>query len=237
VIEIPEQGDDAHRLWSDLLDLAESFPRGWTVIGAHMVALYAWEARVPARPSQDIDVLANVRLRTTASRDIASFLTERGYQPEITAGGLAHLFRRDGVGEIDVFVPDGPGERATITTVPPNRTIRIPGGTQALDRSEAVAVRTRERQGEIFRPNLLGAIIVKLRAIDVDDLPNAQRSDVALLLGLVNDPDSLVHDLTRKDRKILSRHVYFADPGDAIWNDFHAEDPESIALVYRRLLS
>jgi hypothetical protein len=78
---------------------------------------------------------------------------------------------------------------------------------------------------------------VKLRGIDVDDLPNAQRSDVALLLGLVNDPDSLVHDLTRKDRKILSRHVYFADPGDAIWNDFHAEDPESIALVYRRLLS
>jgi hypothetical protein len=237
MIEIPEQGDDAHRLWSDLLDLAQAFPRGWTIIGAHMVALYGWEASVDTRPSQDIDVLANVRLHTRASRDIADFLTERGYQPEITAGGLAHLFRRDGAGEIDLFVPDGIGERTTITTVPPNRTIRIPGGTQALDRSETVAIRTRDREGEIFRPNLLGAIIVKLRAIDVDDLPNAQRSDVALLLRLIDDPDRLVLDLTRKDRKILNRHDYFADPSTAVWKDFHAEDPDSVALVYRRLLS
>lgn len=237
MIEIPEQGNDAHRLWADLLDLAQAFPRSWTVIGAHMVALYGWEAGVETRPSQDIDVLANVRLHTTASRDIASFLTERGYEPEITAGGLAHRFRRDGAGEIDLFVPDGIGERTTITTVPPNRTIRIPGGTQALDRSEAVAIRTRDRQGEVFRPNLLGAVIVKLRAIDVDDLPNAQRSDVALLLRLIDDPDRLARDLTRKDRKILNQHAYFADPGNAVWNDFHAEDPDSVALVYRRLLN
>jgi hypothetical protein len=43
VIDIPEQGDAQHRLWCDLLDLARELPRQWTLIGAHMVALYTWE--------------------------------------------------------------------------------------------------------------------------------------------------------------------------------------------------
>lgn len=236
MIDIPEQGDGAHRLWCDLLDLARQFPGIWTVIGAHMVALYAWEAGIETRPSQDIDLLADVRLQTTASQDIARFLVERGYEPEILRGGLAHLFRRDDVGEIDLFVPDGIGPRTPIRTIPPNRTIRIPGGTQALLRSEPVAIRTRDVEGEIFRPNLLGAIIVKLRAIDVDDVPNAQRADVALLLGLIADPDSLAQELTHTDRKILKRHAYFADLEGERWNAFAADDPETVALIYRRLL-
>jgi hypothetical protein len=236
LIDVPEQGDGAHRLWCDLLDLARELPGIWTVIGAQMVALYAWEAEIETRPSQDIDVLANVRLQTTAPQEIARFLVERGYEPEILRGGLAHLFRRDEVGEIDLFVPDGIGDRTPTRTIPPNRTIRIPGGTQALVRSEPVAIRTRDVEGEILRPNLLGAIIVKLRAIDVDDVPNAQRADVALLLGLVEDPDSLARELTRTDRRIVRRHAYFADLEDERWNAFFADDPETVALIYRRLL-
>jgi hypothetical protein len=236
MIPIPEQGDGPHRLWCDLLDLAEAFPRHWTVIGAHMAALYAWEAGIDARPSQDIDVLANVRLHTSASEEIARFLMERGYEPEIKRIGLVHLFRRHDVGEIDLFVPDGIGSRTPRRTVPPNRTISIPGGTQALDRSEPVTIRTRDVEGEILRPNLLGAILVKLRAIDVDDLPDAQRADVAMLLSLATEPDSLARELTRKDRKILKRHAYFADLDDERWGRFDADNPETVALVYRRLL-
>lgn len=236
MIAIPEQGDGPHRLWCDLLDLSEAFPRRWTVIGAHMVALYAWEAGIEVRPSQDIDVLANVRLHTSAPEEIARFLMERGYEPEIRRTGLVHLFRRHDVGEIDLFVPDGIGSRTPTRTVPPNRTISVPGGTQALDRSEPVTIRTRDVEGEVLRPNLLGAIMVKLRAIDVDDLPDAQRADVAMLLGLATEPDSIAHELTRKDRKILKRHAYFADLDDVRWGRFDAEDPETVALVYRRLL-
>jgi hypothetical protein len=236
VIDIPEQGHAQHRLWCDLLDLAQAFPGQWTLIGAHMVALYAWESGADMRPSQDIDVLANVRLSTTAARDIARFLVDRDYEPQISRNGIAHLFRRDDVGEIDLFVPDGIGRRTPDTTVPPNRTIRIPGGTQALERSEPVLVRTRDAAGEILRPNLLGAIIMKLRAIEVDDVPDAQRADVALLVGLVGDPTDLARHLTPKDRRVLERHAYFGNPDDDQWSHFNAADSETVALVYRRLL-
>jgi hypothetical protein len=37
------------------------------------------------------------------------------------------------------------------------------------------------------RPNLLGAILVKTRAIAVDDAKDSQRIDVAFLLTLVED--------------------------------------------------
>jgi hypothetical protein len=109
-------------------------------------------------------------------------------------------------------------------------------GTQALTRSEPVVIRTRDAQGEVLRPNLLGSIIVKLRAIDVDDVPDAQRADVALLLGLVADPDDLVPQLTNRDRRVIRRHAYFGDPRDERWGGFHAADSEAVALVYRRLL-
>ena len=62
-IEIPELGDALHDPWVDLIDLGrQSVP--WTLISAHMVALYAWEAGLVARPSNDVDVLVNVRVAT-----------------------------------------------------------------------------------------------------------------------------------------------------------------------------
>ena len=82
----------------------------------------------------------------------------------------------------------------------------------------------------------LGAILIKIRAIEVDDLPAAQRADVALPLQLVDDPDSLAADLAWRERTWLQRHEYFADPTDPHWDGFEADDPERAALAYRRLL-
>lgn len=234
-IEIPELGDERHRLWCDLLDMERAFPGRWTIIGAHMVALYAWEAGVRTRPSDDVDVLVNVRLATNGTEQISKFLLERGYEPEISRRRFAHLFTREGA-QVDVLAPDGLGERANVRTVPPNRTVKVPGGTQALNRSTRVAIRTRDVDGELPRPNLLGAILVKVRAIEKDDVPTAQRADVALLLQLVDDPDQLAADLTRAERGWLRRHPYFGDASAPEWNAFPADDPERAALVYRRLL-
>ncbi len=233
-IEIPELGGGRHRLWCDLLDLAEAHPGQWTIIGAHMVALYAWEAGVPSRPSDDVDVLVNVRLVVDGTERISRFLQERDYELEVSDARLAHLFRRE-VAQVDVLAPDGLGARANIRTLSPHRTVRVPGGTQALVRSSPVAVRSREVEGDLPRPNLLGAILVKVRAIEIDDVPNAQRADVALLLQLVDDPDRLRSDLTRTEKGWLRRHRYLADPADPHWDSFHADDPEQAALVFRRL--
>ena len=186
------------------------------------------------RPSDDVDVLVDVRLATNGTEEISRFLLERGYEPKISRNRFAHLFTRD-VAQVDVLAPDGLGERANTRTVPPNRTVKVPGGTQALKRSAPVAVRTRDVDGELPRPSLLGAILVKVRAIEKDDVPNAQRADVALLLQLVEDPDRLAADLSRTERGWLRRHAYFGNPRAPQWDAFDADDPERAALVYRRL--
>ena len=101
--------------------------------------------------------------------------------PLLTAIGAATV-------SIDVLAPDGLGSRTDLTTTPPGRTIQVPGGTQALDRTELLPVRTLERTGLVPRPSLLGAVVAKAIAVGVDDLPNGQRLDLAFLLGLVDDP-------------------------------------------------
>jgi hypothetical protein len=54
--------------------------------------------------------------------------------------------------------------------------------------------------GTVPLPDLLGAMLVKIRAIDVDDEPRAQRSDVAFLLSLVEDPDELAKKCSATER-------------------------------------
>jgi hypothetical protein len=233
-IEIPELGDERHRLWCDLVELAAAYPDTWTIIGAHMVALYAWEAGITTRPSDDVDVLVNVRLATNGTEEVSQFLRQRNYVLEITDARLAHFFRR-GAAQVDILAPDGLSKRANTRTLRPLRTVMVPGGTQALNRSSRVQVRSRDVEGELPRPNLLGAILVKVRAISVDDVPNAQRADVALLLRLVEDPDELARDLSGTEKRWLRRHGYFSDPADPMWDRFHADDPEASALVFRRL--
>jgi hypothetical protein len=76
-----------------------------------------------------------------------------------------------------------------------------------------------------------------VRAINVDEAPDAQRADVALLLGLVDDPDAMARELSSTERKWLKRHSYLADPESPQWDDFHADDLEQSALVYGRLMS
>jgi len=235
MIEIPELGDARHDLWRDLVDLAVEHPGGWTIIGAHMVALFGWEAGIATRPSNDVDVLVDVRLVADGTERVARFLLGRRYILQVDDAEVAHFFRRE-TAEVDILAPDGLGARVNLTTVSPHRTLQVPGGTQALRRSAPVEVRSRELEGQVPRPSLLGAILVKVRAIEVDDLPNAQRADVALLLGLVEDPARLRAELTPTEQRWLRRHPYFGDPSDDRWAEFGADDPERAAIVYRRLV-
>ncbi|MDQ3822954.1 MAG: hypothetical protein M3321_06915 [Actinomycetota bacterium] len=234
MIAIPELGDRIHALWVDLVGLAASAPAPWTLIGGHMVALYAWEAGLPARPSTDADVLVDVRVVTRGTERVARYLQERGFDLRVTNDLLGHRFERDGV-EIDVFAPDGLGARARLPTIRPARTISVPGGTQALARTEGVEIQSREVRGVVPRPTLLGALLVKMRAIEVDDVPRAQRADVALLLSLVEDPDPLVDEIRKTERGWLRRHPYFGNPAADAWADLSPDDAERAAIVFRRL--
>jgi hypothetical protein len=234
MIQIPDLGDAFHQMWVDLMDLAGEARLRWTLIGAHMVAMHGWEAgREPIRPSSDADVLVDVRSVNEGTERTSAALIRRGFQLDgVTPQGIGHRFRRGPV-VIDVLAPEGIGERASRRTVGEARTVEVPGGTQALRRSKSVPIRTRSRRGGVPRPNLLGAILVKVRAITVDDIPDAQRQDVAFLLSLVGDPEPLIDDLSGRERSWLRRHAYFSDPAAACWRGI--DQSEVGVLAYRRL--
>ena len=148
MITIPDLGDDYHQLWADLIGLSQEAGVPWTLIGAHMVALHGWEAgREPIRPSEDADVLVDVRAVTRGTERLSQALVRAGFQLDgVTPQGIGHRFRH-GLVRFDVLAPDGIGERASIRTIGRARTVEVPGGTQALRRSERVDIRSRSKRG------------------------------------------------------------------------------------------
>ena len=184
-----------------------------------MVHLHALESgETPPRISTDIDVLVDARVVSGRVAEFVSAIERRGFSLEGSSPtGIAHRYRRAGV-TIDVLTPEGLGPRTALTTTPPGRTLQVPGGTQALSRTELLPIRTASTQGRVPRPSLLGAIICKAVAVDVDDARDSQRLDLAFLLSLVEDPLTLADLLTRKDRQRLrARDELLETPEHPIW--------------------
>ena len=223
-------------MWEELLDLAAEPPAPWVLIGAQMVALHGWAVgRTQIRPSGDADLLVNVRTVTSGTELMGQALIERGYQLDgASPEGVGHRFRSDLV-RLDVLGPDGLGPKTSLRTAEGAHTIEVPGGSQALQRREEFDVQSRHRSGRVPVPSLLGAILVKVRAILVDDNPRAQKRDVGFLLSLVQDPDSLASDLARSERRWLREHPYLADSNHESYVGL--PEAEDAAIVYRRLAS
>jgi len=229
--DLPGYGDE---IWGTLLELAEAKSRDWTLIGGQMVLLHALEHDAePTRLSTDLDILVNARVVAGAVRDFVRTLESLGFSlagssPEV----IAHRYER-GRASVDVLAPEGLGRRADLTTTPPGRTIQVPAGTQALARTELLPVEFAGTSGFVPRPSLLGAIICKAAAVSVDDAPNAQRLDLAVLLSLVIDPAAMARQLTRKDRSRLQGVVGMADPDHEVWSHLEPSvaDRARLAMV------
>lgn len=221
-------------VWSALLDLAESTD-GWTLIGARMVELHAAErGQVVPRVSLDADALADARDRLGTQR-VARALRRADFDLDApTVMGVGHVFRKGPI-EIDLLAPDGLNSKARRLTVPPAHTVEVPGGTQALRRTEVVPVRLGSRVGRLPRPNLLGAILVKVRAVDVSDAPDDQRSDLALLLSLVDDRGGLARELVGRERSWIRRRVEMNDPGAPCWRSLDEGARQSGLATLRAL--
>lgn len=230
VLTLPTDPPDTGDMWGALCELANVFPGTWTLIGAQMVALHALQKdRIPPRRSDDADALVEARtMAHSTPRDLAQQLLDLGYEQDPPGGidGLiGHRFRRAPV-VIDVLAPDHLGRRADLQTVPPSHTVAVPGGRRALERRKMIPVTVGKMRAQLPTPDLIGAIVVKTCAVDVDDAPRNQRMDLTFLYSLIEDPRALTSELTRSDRRTLRLRRELTDPTHEAWRSLgeHASD-------------
>ena len=235
-VELPALAGHDHTLWHALLELADLRSRAWTLIGGQMVFLHATEHGVtPPRVSADLDVLVNARVVTGAVRRFVRAIENRGFELEgASPRGVAHRYHRGRV-SLDVLAPDGLGPRTDLTTTPPGHTVQVPGGTQALTRTELLPVAVGSSRGLVPRPSLLGAVIIKAAAADVDDQTDAQLGDLALLLSLIEQPMTERGNLTSKDKRRLLARSELLNAGHRAWSALSASEADRGRAALRLL--
>ena len=150
-----------------------------------------------------------MRARPNILHEFTSALVTVGFSSAgVSPGGHQDRWVRDEA-KIDVLVPTGLGERASARRgATGGRTLGAPGAQQAIDRSQPVPVEIEGLQGEVWRPSMLGALVLKAAAYTT---PEADRDrhliDFATLASMLTRTDHINEGLTRSDRKYLSRAV------------------------------
>jgi hypothetical protein len=200
-IEIGLDDEETLKLWVAVGDLVERLPGQWVLIGGLMVQLHALEHGITdVRPTGDIDILGQARPQGTL-RSIDTALRGEGFRLiGLDLDGYAHRYERDGL-IVDVLAPDGIKPAPALGSG--RKAVGVPGGSQALSRSETVTVTVGLRSFQLRRPTLLGAVLIKVRSLMVHSDPETQREDVLLLLALIEDPREVADGLRGTERKWL----------------------------------
>jgi hypothetical protein len=169
-------------------------------------------------------------------RAFTEVLTDLGFQADgISAEGLQHRWKR-GDASLDVLLPDGVGERASLRRgVTGSPTLPTAGGTQALNRTEVVAVQVDGRQGHVLRPSLVGALVVKAAAHTNpgDGDARRHRRDFVVLATLVAASDFRVEQVTKNDRSRLRAIVRSIDAD----RELLLEIPDAVDAIDRLKLA
>lgn len=231
-IDIDLDDPETLKLWAAVGELVELLPGQWVLIGSLMVQLHALEHGVSeVRLTGDIDVLGQARPQGALS-SIDAALRGGGFElvgPDLD--GYAHRYERDGL-IVDVLAPDG-------IKPPPDlgaglKAIGVPGGSQAITRSETVTVIVDGHSFELRRPTLRGAVLIKARSLMVHSDPETQREDLLRLLALIDDPREMAADLRKTERKWLRVAEQRLNPSGPGLLD--AETMRRAGLAYRLLI-
>jgi hypothetical protein len=207
VTVLPAMPPEQTASWHGLLDLHERLDSGWTLIGGQLVHLHCAErGQFPVRPTNDADTVVDVRADPKMLYMFTEALVELGFTSVgVSAEGLEHRWKRDNA-TIDVLLPEGVGERARRRSgVTGSPSLSSEGGSQALRRSETMAVTVDGREGFVLRPTLVGALIAKAAAHrNVGDRGRRRhRQDFLLLARLITASDFRSEELTKSDRRRL----------------------------------
>ncbi len=210
-VVLPTMTDAQAQAWQTLLKLTPDFGTAWCLVGGQMVHLFCAERGVtPNRPTEDADTVLDVRTRPDILAGFTRALIGMGWH---SAGesleGHQHRWLKDGA-QIDVLIPAHVGERAAKRRgATGGTTVQTPGGLQALERTELVAVDVRGEVGEIPRPNLAGALVIKAAAYTnpQDSFPDRHLSDSAVLSALIQRSDALGAAFGPRDLRYLRATV------------------------------
>ena len=239
--------------WATAFDLFAAEPDRFLIIGGQMMQLLAAEhaANEIVRPTEDMDVVVNVRALPGGTQWLSQWLMSRGF--EFAGAGpqeVGHRFTKPaepgpGTVTVDVLAVEGLGRRADVSTVRPAHTVQVPASAQAFDRSDLVDVRVSRLDGEasakgsVRRPNLLGALVAKAAATSIAVRTNPERDweDAALLLSVALDPIGLAASCRAKDRKRLTALQPLLDGDHPAWGRLGAERRQRGSTTLEFLIS
>ncbi|TFD20837.1 hypothetical protein [Cryobacterium sp. TMT2-23] len=211
VIDMPVLGPRSSLAWHALFDLSEKVSNNWCLVGGQMVHLWCVERdTTPNRPTDDADAVLDVRAQPTILHQVTKALVDIGFE---SAGespeGHQHRWTR-GDATIDVLIAEHVGEKAAARRgVTGGTTLEARGSNQAIDRAELVTVNHDGRQAQIWRPNLLGALVLKAAAFTVPLDQGVKRHliDFAVLSTLVTRGDQLAVQMSKRDRQLLGNAI------------------------------
>lgn len=194
--------------WHALLELAERFPTGWTLIGGQLVQLHCAERGVsPTRPTVDADAALDVRKQPQIFTTFTQHLEAIGFrvQKETTGGKQHRWVRGDAV--VDVLIPTGLGRSADTKSASGMPGLETDGAQYALNRTELVEITVGDRLGHIPRPTLMGALIIKAAAWGntLDALRERHLSDFATLASMLTAADLRQAHLAKSERTYMRR--------------------------------
>ncbi len=218
-------------LWRATLEVSVLFADvPWVIIGAQMVMLLEREQGVASgRTTLDLDAIVDVRAIVGGSRTAAGRLVGAGFEPSVEH---PHRFIR-GADQVDLLAPDHLGPRVDLTTVPPMKTVAIPGGSRALSTRRLLDVAiTGVGTGRLPAPSIAGAIVLKIHAWEARRAPR-DAEDLIRLLDLVQDADTTRAALKPVERRRLADVAPLADERSSAWRS--ARDPDNARAALARL--
>jgi hypothetical protein len=220
--------------WLGLLQVAADFGDGWCLVGGQMVHLLCVErAFTPVRPTDDSDVVLDVRARPQVLREFTQALVHAGFSPGgETQEGHQHRWVRQRA-SIDVLIPQGLGRAASRTGVTGGTTLATPGAQQAITRSEIVTVQVDDTTGAVRRPNMVGALVAKAAAFSVpnDSAKERHLTDFAVLAAIAGRSDRIAEQLTVRDRAYLMPMLSAVAKSRSLWASIQGADRGLRALT------
>jgi hypothetical protein len=219
------------RLAREVSGLLRNLP--WVLIGGLMVRIIEAEHGITTQwTTGDVDTVLDIRAVSTATEEASRRLMAARFEPERQDGNLTYRFVR-GNDVVDVLAPDNMGDRANLTTVPPDATMEALGSRQALDRSRTVTLDAGDGPFDLPVPSLVGAFVIKARVVG-----NVQRKevrakherDLARLLALVADPVAARAELSRNERGYLRQRADMVNAAHPAWARVPNAEDGAIAL-------